>query len=133
MPETLTPWFVLITSFVGALSAIGLASMFLWRRLLWPGFRGLVEDAVAPMQTSLAGVYAIVQRELTHNGGGSIKDQVAATSALAKATDEKLTARTRVIDRKLEVINAANEKQMQRIAMVEVQLSKLREAIGQAE
>lgn len=132
MPETLTPWLVLVTSFIGAVTAVGVAGLWL-RRQVSSVFTDAVLHAVAPLNAKVECLVAIVERELTSNGGGSIKDQVSATNALTVATDQKLTARTRVIDRKIDGINEANEKQIQRIGMVEVQLSKLREAIGQAE
>lgn len=117
MPETLTPWFVLVTSFVAAMTAVGVASMFLWRRVFWPGFRGLVEDAVAPMEASLAGVHEIVHRELTPNGGGSIKDRVSELAVQSERVEKNLLARNESTDAKLAGLD-------RRLATLEVRLSR---------
>lgn len=117
MPETLTPWFVLVTSFVAAATAVGVVGMFLWRRLLWPGFRNLVEDAVAPMGKALASVAMIVERELTTNGGGSIKDRVHELATQSERVEKNLLARNKSTDDKLAGLD-------RRLAALEVRLSR---------
>ena len=116
-PEALTPWFVLITSFFGAVTALGIAGMFLWSRLLWPGFSGLVEDAVEPMKKTLTSVAAIVEKELNTNGGTSIKDRVKELGAQSERVEKNLLARNKSTDAKLEGLD-------RRLGALEVRLSR---------
>ena len=127
-PEALTPWLLLVTSFIGALTAVGAAGLWMWKQAIWPGFRGLVEDAVAPMNARVEGLMEIVQRELTSNGGGSIKDRVKAIDGLALKTAADLLIQSSEVERLLaersKKVDAKFDSLANRLTAIEVRMSR---------
>ena len=89
IPETVTPWFIFISTGLGTLAAVGGA--LLWaKRKLAHAFVDAVNEAVDPLKREVADVADVVKRELTADHGQSMRDHVAQTLAMAQQTAAEL-------------------------------------------
>ena len=105
LPETVTPWLVLISTSIATAAAVGAAWMWLWKRAVWPAFAGAVLDAVTPLLQSM--------------------DRLAESITQTNSNVENALAERAVqVDRKFDEIASAQSRLLNRMDRFEARQSK---------
>lgn len=112
IPETVTPWLVLGTSFLTFVGLAGAAWLWLWKRALWPAFQGGVMDAVTPLQQSidrLASSVTLTEKRVEQTLGERSTELDGKFAALDRRLQALEIQRSRDIQRVLEGQQAVKE------------------------
>lgn len=93
-PPALSSWLELVVLLGAAFAAIGV----LWHRYAIPAVRGAVREAIAPEIARLERIEKTVDRELSTDGGASMKDQLTRLTITQTSNGQRLDRIERRLD-----------------------------------